>query len=90
MANPQPILSPQPYSMADMPFPSPAEVPSESPDQLQLQLDTCNVVEGRVPIENFSPVYQKKIKDYYRFAASKNYVKYTMHPKLIRETLDNV
>ena len=90
MANPQPILSLPPYEMVDLPHPSPAMVPNDSPDQLQLQLDTINVIENRVSIDTFTPEYQKRIKDYYRFSASKNYVKYPMYPKLIRQTMDNV
>lgn len=40
-------------------------------DILQLQVDTLNVMEGRVDLSSFSPEYQQKIKDYYRFSAHK-------------------
>ena len=38
-------------------------------DVYQLQLDTLNVYEGRVPIESFSKERQERIKNYYRFSA---------------------
>ena len=37
-------------------------------DVLQLQVDTINVVEGRVELSTFPPDYQNKIQNYYRFA----------------------
>jgi len=39
------------------------------PDTLQLQADTINVLEGRLPISNFSLERQEQIKNYYRFSA---------------------
>lgn len=38
-------------------------------DTLQLQTDAINVLEGRVDINTFSPDYQRKIENYYRFSA---------------------
>lgn len=38
-------------------------------DTLQLQADTINVVEGRLPISDFSPERQEQIMNYYRFSA---------------------
>ena len=35
---------------------------------LQLQVDVLNVLENRVDISTFSPEYQKKIDNYYRFS----------------------
>jgi hypothetical protein len=46
--------------------PFPIAIP---PDILQLQADTLNVLEGRVPITSFTSEYQDRIKDYYRYAA---------------------
>lgn len=40
-------------------------------DTLQLQVDTLNVYQGLVPMESFSPDYQEKIKNYYRFSATR-------------------
>lgn len=36
---------------------------------LQLQVDTINVLEGRLPISSFSSERQQQILDYYRFSA---------------------
>jgi hypothetical protein len=38
-------------------------------DTLQLQADTVNVIENRVPISSFSPERQQQIMDFYRFSA---------------------
>jgi hypothetical protein len=40
----------------------------ESDDELQLKADIINVCEKRKDIAEFPIAYQKKIKDYYRFA----------------------
>ena len=43
----------------------------EIPDYtLQLQADTINVLENRLPITSFDPERQKQIMDFYRFSAS--------------------
>lgn len=60
------------------------------PDTQKLQLDMINVVEGRVPIETFEPEYQKKIKDYYRFSATRATTQYPVCAKRTRDTLDIV
>ena len=36
---------------------------------LQLQVDTLNVIEGRLPLSSFPPERQEDIKNYYRFSA---------------------
>jgi len=38
-------------------------------DTLQLQTDAINVLEGRVAMNTFSPDYQRKIENYYRFSS---------------------
>ena len=40
-------------------------------DVLQLQADVINVINGHVDINSFSVEYQKKIRDYYRFDATR-------------------
>jgi len=57
-----PPLTPKDIDYSPFAFEIPADI-------LQLQADTLNVFEGRVPIENFSLDYQEKMKNYYRFAA---------------------
>ena len=59
----------RPYTIADLkddtnylPIPT---------DTLQLQVDCLNVIENRVPIENFTPDYQQQILNYYRFSATR-------------------
>jgi len=47
------------------PFPLP-------PDVVQLEVDAANVVEGRVDINTFPHDYQQKIKDFYRFSATRH------------------
>jgi len=42
-----------------------------SSDTLQLQVDVLNVTSGRVDINTFPPDYQIKIKNYYRFSATR-------------------
>ena len=45
--------------------------PHSPPDDiLQLQEDVLGVFEGRIDIKTFPEVYQKKIKDYYKFSAT--------------------
>lgn len=57
------------------------------PDIIQLQTDTANVVEGRVPIDNFSPEYQERIKAYYQFSASYSSSK---NPHIAQRTFDTL
>ena len=63
---------------------APLEIPS---DVLQLQADTCNVLEGRVAIESFPADYQQKIKDYYRFYGTRMY---SQNPSFFKRTLDTL
>jgi len=53
--------------MFDDPYPFP--IPE---DELQLEVDTANVVEGRVDINTFPLDYQQKIKYFYRFSATRH------------------
>ena len=39
-------------------------------DTLQLQADTINVMESRLPLSSFSPERQEQILNYYRFSAN--------------------
>lgn len=75
---PLPSLAPDPN-----PFPDP-------PDIIQLKLDTANVVEGRVPITNFTPKYQTKIRNFYRFSALRYPSDQPLLAKRTRETLEAV
>jgi len=88
MANRRQLLSLSPYEVSDYPSGSPDVVPNDPPDVLQLKADIINVIEGRVPIESFTPEYQKKIKSYYRFYGQRSSPKQPFYPKMIRQTLD--
>ena len=57
-------------------------------DVLQLQTDTVNVMENRVPLSSFPPEYQKKIKNYYRFTGHRQNSKSHNIVKRTRDTLD--
>jgi hypothetical protein len=57
-------------------------------DVKQLRLDTVNVLEGRVDINDFDEEYQQKIKDYYRFSATRHASKYSKVAKRTINTLD--
>jgi hypothetical protein len=59
-------------------------------DVLQLQVDTLNVLEGRVDISEFSPDYQEQIKEYYRFSATRMRTDDSKIAKRTRSTLDIV
>lgn len=52
-------------------------------DVLQLQVDTLNVLEGRVALSTFSQEYQQKMMDYYRFSANRQN---TCSPKVAKMT----
>lgn len=56
-------------------------------DTLQLQLDTLNVVEDRVPLSNFSAERQQQIMHYYQFSADFQNSKY---PKVAKRTFDTL
>jgi len=59
-------------------------------DVLQLRLDAVNVLEGRIDIDTFDEPYQQKIKDYYRYSATRYASKYCIVVKRNRNTLDAV
>lgn len=73
---PLPYLAPDPNPLVD------------PPDVIQLKLDTANVVEGRVPISNFPPEYQEKIKSFYRFSATRYVEEQPVIAKRTTDTLD--
>jgi hypothetical protein len=60
-------LTPEDVSYPNYPIRTPEDI-------LQLQADTANVVEGRVPLDSFDEDYQKRIKNYYRFYGTRNLV----------------
>jgi hypothetical protein len=90
MATPQQLLNLKPYEVSDIPPSGPDVVPDDSPDVKQLKVDIVNVIEGRVKIESFTPEYQEKMKNYYRFYGQRSVAKYPFYPKMIRQTLDIV
>ena len=53
--------------MFDTPYPFRLQ-----PDKLQLEVDAANVEEGRVNLNTFPPDYQEKIKNFYRFSATRH------------------
>lgn len=59
-------------------------------DELQLQTDIINVLEKRIAIETFDPKYQEKIKNYYRFSATRMYSDKSFIAKRTPDTLDLV
>ncbi len=75
----QPVTKEQIYT--PYPFPTP-------PDVLQLQVDTINVEEGRVNINSFPPDYQEKIKNFYRFSATRYESNDGTIAKMTADTLD--
>lgn len=58
------------------------------PDVKKLRTDAIDVLEGRVDINSFDEEYQKKIKDYYKFSATRYGSKYGMVAKRTINTLD--
>jgi len=58
------------------------------PDILQLQTDAVNVLEGRVPLSSFTPEYQGRIANYYRFSANRQNTNRPKVAKMTDETLD--
>lgn len=87
MGDPVQLYSLQPLTKEDLADYSALAIPS---DELQLQVDCINVLEKRVPIESFSPDYQKKIKDYYRFSGTRMYSDKSVFFKRTLDTLDLV
>lgn len=80
-------LTPDEVSYPNYPISTPNDI-------LQLQADTANVVEGRVPLSNFDPEYAKRIKIYYKTYARRKQVggMASGNPacRVMRETLDLV
>ena len=69
--------------MFDTPYPFPTDE-----DTLQLEVDAANVEEGRVDISTFPKDYQQKIKDFYRFSATKHMSNDGTIAKMTPDTLD--
>lgn len=76
-----------PFDKNDMyPFdPSHLDIPA---DELQLQADAINVLEGRVSIDSFPTAYATKIKNYYRFSAFRQSSKEQNAATRTNDTLD--
>ena len=84
MENLSPLYSLQtmgPEQIGDDPLGVPEDVE-------QLRIDAVNVLEGRVDIESFDEDYQQKIKDYYRFSATRYASQYSIVAKRTKNTLD--
>ena len=54
---------------------------------LQLQVDTLNVLENRVPITDFTPERQAQIEAYYQFSGDLHNVEI---PKTFKRTIDTL
>lgn len=85
----QQLFSLQPFTPPDFAW-NPNESLPIPADVIQLQVDTVNVLEGRVDISTFTPGYQQKIKDYWRFSAMRQSVKEQNMAKRTTDTLDAV
>jgi hypothetical protein len=76
---------------APLPLLKPDPCPTILPqDTLRLQTDAANVLEGRVPIETFPKEYQEKIKNYYRFSATRYTSSNPLQAKRTTDTLDAI
>lgn len=84
MANPNPIYVPLPLDKSDLEDYHTFAIPDE---ELQLQVDAINVIEKRVALSSFDAEYQKKIRNYYRFSATRMYSDY---PKVAMRTPDTL
>ena len=63
--------------------------PHNPPEDVhQLQVDVINVFEGRVELSSFSDEYQEKIKNYYRFSATKYLTNDPVMANRTKNTLD--
>ena len=78
---PLPPLTPENLDDDVTIFPIPSDV-------LQLQVDVLNVEQGRVNINTFPPDYQQKIKNYYRFSATRQNSRSENIAKRTNDTLD--
>ena len=89
MANKPQLLSLQPFTPEEIGI-NYEEVPYTDPETQKLATDMINVVEGRVELSTFPPDYQKKIKSFYQFSATRYTSDQLVIAKRIRETLDLV
>jgi hypothetical protein len=80
------LLTLQPFSPNDI-GQNVAEVPFASPEALQLSIDMLNVKENRVDISSFPLEYQKKIRFFYQFSATRIF---SNNPKAARRTQDTL
>ena len=71
MAIPIPPSSLPPLTKEDLTVPTDAIVPSYTDEELQLQTDTINVLENRLPMSHFSSERQTEIINYWRFSATR-------------------
>jgi len=85
MANPIPDLTPPPLTIMDLNDGS--NVLPIAQYTLQLQVDTLNVVEKRIPLSSFSPERQQQIIDYYRFSSD---FTNTKNPNIAKRTSDTL
>ena len=88
------LYKPKPLSSEQINFISPEQIGDDvlgvPSDIEQLREDAINVLEGRIDILKLNEDYQKKIKDYYRFSATRYGSKYGTVAKRTRSTLDIV
>lgn len=85
MANQQ-QNSNQPLTKDELDYnPYPLPIPE---DTLQLEVDTINVLEGRVDINTFPPAYQEKIREFWRFSATRLTSKSKGIARMTPDTLD--
>jgi len=78
-----PLITTDDFNFNPFPLPIP-------PDVLQLQVDTVNVLEGRIAIESFPAEYQSKIINYWRFSAMFQTSKEQNIAKRTTDTLDAI
>ena len=79
------------YNYLTLPLPYLAPDPNplpDPPDVIQLKLDVVNVVEGRVKITTFEPEYRDKIRNFYRFSATRYPSDHSVIAKRTTDTLD--
>jgi len=77
-----------PYTLED--FSSFGNATPKPDDVLQLDVDTLNVLEKRVPISTFDQEYQQRIKNHYRFSALRYPSKTQIVSRRSKDTLDIV
>ena len=87
MVTPKLLFTLQPIDITQVFDENPLPV---DPALVQLATDMMNVVEGRVPIENFTQDYQEKIKNFYRFSATYANWRYPTCAKRTPDTMDLV